>query len=137
MYTLSALTGGIATRFTGGSEGMSRAGRAIANVSHEGGETLSSRLGRLTSEIGEMAKDFSAGWKGRPRGIWPTYEADLMTKAGDKIARAEGAYYDAHHIIENVYGGPAEWWNIHPARFPDQHQGGIHRAGGVLREIFK
>jgi len=43
---------------------------------------------------------------------------------------------NAHHIIESSYGGSNEWWNIHPARFPDQHQGGIHRANGPARSIF-
>ena len=44
--------------------------------------------------------------------------------------------YDAHHIIESSYGGPNQWWNMHPARFPDQHQQGIHRAGGPSNQIF-
>lgn len=50
---------------------------------------------------------------------------------------AKGDPYDAHHIIEQNYGGPHEWWNMHPARAPDQHQGGIHGAGSPARELFK
>lgn len=49
----------------------------------------------------------------------------------------QGKPYDAHHIIENKYGGDNEWWNIHPAKFPDEHQGGIHGAGSPSRELFK
>lgn len=43
-----------------------------------------------------------------------------------------GKDYEAHHIIENKYGGPNEWWNIHPARGGkknvNQHQSGIHNS---------
>ena len=40
-------------------------------------------------------------------------------------------------VIENSYGGNNEWWNIHPARFPNEHQAGIHRTGSPARELFK
>lgn len=50
---------------------------------------------------------------------------------------SNGRKYQLHHIIEQQYGGPHEWWNAHPARFPDQHQGGIHGAGSPARELFK
>ena len=49
----------------------------------------------------------------------------------------KGRRYQLHHIIEQQYGGEHEWWNIHPAKFPDQHQGGIHGANSPSREIFK
>lgn len=29
------------------------------------------------------------------------------------------------------------WQNITPARYPEQHQGGIHRADGPLRNLQK
>ncbi len=35
-----------------------------------------------------------------------------------KCCQKTGSKYDAHHIIENSYGGNNEWWNIHSARFP-------------------
>lgn len=44
--------------------------------------------------------------------------------------------YQAHHIITERYGGANTWWNIHPARFPDQHQAGIHRADGATSQVF-
>jgi predicted ribonuclease toxin of YeeF-YezG toxin-antitoxin module len=51
--------------------------------------------------------------------------------------RKPGDLYDAHHIIENKFGGNNEWWNMHPAKFPDEHQRGIHGAGSPARELFK
>ena len=47
-----------------------------------------------------------------------------------------GNKYDAHHIIENKYGGKNEWWNITPAKNGSEHQGGIHRSGGAAEELF-
>lgn len=35
-----------------------------------------------------------------------------------------------------MYGGTLEWWNIHPAKWPNEHQGGIHRADGIWRKLF-
>ncbi|TPN89237.1 hypothetical protein [Aquimarina algicola] len=55
----------------------------------------------------------------------------------EKFTKKLGDPYDAHHIIENHYGGDSKWWNIHPARFPDQHQVGIHGKGSPARELFK
>jgi predicted ribonuclease toxin of YeeF-YezG toxin-antitoxin module len=67
---------------------------------------------------------------------WPTYNEPVYSKDG-KILRNVGDKYDAHHIIESSYGGPNKWWNMHPASFPTQHQGGIHRSGGPARGIFE
>jgi hypothetical protein len=49
----------------------------------------------------------------------------------------KGAPYDAYHIIENVYGGPHEWWNIHPASNPIEHQVGIHAKDAIIWLIKK
>lgn len=65
---------------------------------------------------------------------WPIYEKDVIVRG--KILRRKGQSYDAHHIIENSYGGPARWWNIHPAAFPSEHQDGIHRDEGICSKIF-
>ena len=35
------------------------------------------------------------------------------------------------------FGGEYEWWNIHPAKFPNEHQSGIHGAGSPANELFK
>lgn len=45
--------------------------------------------------------------------------------------------YDAHHIIENKYGGDNEWWNIHPAAKPQEHQRLIHGKDSPARYLFK
>lgn len=47
-----------------------------------------------------------------------------------------GQRYQLHHIIEQQYGGPNEWWNSHPAKYPDQHQGGIHGKDSPSRKLF-
>lgn len=54
----------------------------------------------------------------------------------NKVLRKNGYNYDAHHIIELSYGGPNIWWNMHPAAFPNEHQGGIHRKGSIGNELF-
>jgi hypothetical protein len=53
-----------------------------------------------------------------------------------RVVRQAGWAYDAHEIIPNSFGGPLEWWNIHPAKAPTQHQAGIHGADGMFRVLF-
>lgn len=48
-----------------------------------------------------------------------------------------GNPYDAHHIIENSYIGNHEWWNIMSAKFPDEHQSGIHKKDSPCSRLFK
>jgi len=66
---------------------------------------------------------------------WPRYSEDLVNEKG-RVLRRAGDPYDAHHVIENVYGGPHEWWNLTPARFPDQHQGGINTES-IMKTLFR
>lgn len=75
-------------------------------------------------------------WEKNTGEKWPTYKEAVFDKDGVKIKKI-GNKYDAHHIIENCYEGPHEWWNIYPARFPDEHQKGIHGSGSPCRELFK
>ena len=74
-------------------------------------------------------------WETQTGQKWPRYNKDVASKNGT-ITRKAGQPYDAHHLIESSHGGPNQWWNIHPARFPDQHQGGIHRSGSPARDLF-
>ncbi len=74
-------------------------------------------------------------WEEQTGQVWPRYEQDVYSRKG-KVIREEGDYYDAHHLIECTYGGPNVWWNIHPARFPDQHQRAIHGKNGVAKKVF-
>ncbi len=77
-----------------------------------------------------------AEWEKQTNQTWPQYTSPVYSKNG-KLLRDAGDPYDAHHIIENCYNGEHEWWNITPARFSDQHQGGIHRGGSPARRLFQ
>jgi predicted ribonuclease toxin of YeeF-YezG toxin-antitoxin module len=74
-------------------------------------------------------------WETKTGQTWPTYSKDVLSDAG-KVLRKTGNNYDAHHIIELSYGGANEWWNMHPAAYPNEHQGGIHRKNGIANELF-
>lgn len=74
-------------------------------------------------------------WQTKNDMKWPRYHEDVYSKHG-KLHRKKGWKYDAHHIIELSFGGPNEWWNVHPASSPEQHLHGIHRDGGVASQIF-
>src|SRR5690606_8968139 len=83
------------------------------------------------AEFNRVKDDLITQWEQSTGQAWPRYTEDVLAKNGVTVVRRAGQPFDAHHIIESSYGGPNQWWNLHPARFPDQHQGGIHRAGGV------
>ncbi|KYC83449.1 ribonuclease YeeF family protein [Bacillus licheniformis] len=74
-------------------------------------------------------------WEEKTGQKWPRYKEQVFDKKG-RVARDIGQPYDAHHIIENNFGGPHEWWNIHPAKFPDEHQAGIHGKGAPSNKLF-
>lgn len=74
-------------------------------------------------------------WENNTGEKWPTYSNDVISKKGNVYIKA-GSNYDAHEIIPNKNNSPLEWWNIHPAANPTEHQGGIHRTGGTIRKIF-
>ncbi|MCZ2991773.1 hypothetical protein NYY86_26950, partial [Acinetobacter baumannii] len=52
-------------------------------------------------------------WEEKTGQTWPRYTEEVYDKKG-RVVRDIGQPYDAHHIIENNFGGPHEWWNIHP-----------------------
>ncbi|RSI14020.1 Ribonuclease YxiD [Streptococcus sanguinis] len=87
------------------------------------------------AEFNRLKNSLIDEWELKTGQTWPTYSEDVIGKNGNVVRKA-GSKYDAHHIIENSYGGNNEWWNIHPARFPNEHQAGIHRAGSPARELF-
>ena len=74
-------------------------------------------------------------WELKTNQKWPTYQQNVLNDNG-KILRKIGDNYDAHHVIELSYNGRNEWWNLIPAAFPNEHQGGIHRKGGPANQIF-
>lgn len=99
-------------------------------------EKLSAEATRnARAEFNSEKAQLISEWQEKTGNKWPTYSEDVFNSRG-KVIRREGANYDAHHIIECSYGGPAEWWNITPARFPTEHQQGIHRAGSPASSIF-
>ncbi|MBN8435691.1 ribonuclease YeeF family protein [Priestia flexa] len=74
-------------------------------------------------------------WEEKTNQKWPRYTEEVYDQSGE-IARHIGQPYDAHHLIENNFSGPHEWWNIHPAKYPDEHQQGIHGKGAPSRMVF-
>lgn len=88
------------------------------------------------TDFNRVKNDLISEWEKNTNQKWPRYSEDVLSKNGSVIRRV-GQPYDAHHLIESSYGGPNKWWNMHPARFPDQHQGGIHRSGSPARDLFE
>ena len=66
---------------------------------------------------------------------WPTYTEEVWGKNITEPYKKIGERYDAHEIIPNSYKGPLEWWNITPAKSPDQHQKLIHGTNSTLNKI--
>lgn len=90
-------------------------------------------IARLRSQF-DLARPALIGeWERHTGQVWPRYAEDVVSKSGTRLRQA-GQPFDAHHIIELKYGSANAWWNIHPARFPTQHQSGIHR--GIAKRIF-
>ncbi|MBY6088134.1 T7SS effector LXG polymorphic toxin [Priestia flexa] len=76
-------------------------------------------------------------WEIKTGQKWPTYSEDIISENTGEPVRRKGDKYDAHHIIENSFRGEHEWWNIPPAKFPNEHQSGIHGTGSPANELFK
>jgi len=74
-------------------------------------------------------------WEQHTGQKWPKHQQKVYDKKGE-VFKDIGDDYDAHHIIENNYGGDNAWWNIHPARNPDQHQAGIHGKDALSKLLF-
>lgn len=87
------------------------------------------------AEFSKSRSGLISQWEKNTGQTWPTYQENVISSRGGLLRKA-GDRYDAHHIIELSNGGPNSWWNLHPAAFPKQHQGGIHRAGGPARSLF-
>jgi|EndMetStandDraft_7_1072992.scaffolds.fasta_scaffold880648_2 predicted ribonuclease toxin of YeeF-YezG toxin-antitoxin module len=87
------------------------------------------------SEFGRIRGGLVAEWERNTGQVWLIYSQPVISKSGE-VSRRVGQHYEAHHVIELGYGGPNEWWNTHPARYPDQHQAAIHRSGSLGRDLF-
>ena len=94
------------------------------------------RVSRHRGEFARVKNKCISEWEKNTGQKWPTYKEPVYKRSGS-IARKVGDKYDAHHIIEVKYGGDNSWWNITPAKFPDEHQQGIHATKGPARKLFK
>lgn len=88
------------------------------------------------AEFNTIKNKLIAEWEKETGQTWPTYTEEVISRRG-KVSRRIDKPFDAHHFIENAHGGEHEWWNMHPAKYPDEHQGGIHAKDSISREIFK
>ncbi len=88
------------------------------------------------NEFNKIKNQLIKEWEANTGQKWPTYTEDVISPNTGKVVRKAGDLYDAHHIIENSYGGEHEWWNIHPAKFPNEHQSGIHGVGSPANKLF-
>ncbi|MFU2164680.1 hypothetical protein ACMZ6Z_07815 [Streptococcus pluranimalium] len=109
--------------------------RAILSAT-SGTELSPVETSKHRAKFNEVKDNLISEWEQYTGQEWPTYTEDVLGKNG-KIVRRAGDKYDAHHIIENSFGGQHEWWNIHPAKFPNEHQAGIHGGDSISRNLFK
>ncbi len=86
-------------------------------------------------KFNKVKKELVAEWEKNTGRKWDTYDEPVYSKSG-KMVRLVGQHYDIHETILNSWKSPLVWYNIFPARFPDQHQGLIHRRGGICDQIF-
>ncbi len=86
-------------------------------------------------KFNKIKKELILEWEKNTGMKWKTYDSEVYSSKG-KVVRFKGQNYDAHEIILNSWGSPLKWWNIVPARFPDEHQNGIHRKNGLADKIF-
>ena len=89
------------------------------------------------NEFNKIKSNLIEEWERNTGQKWPTYTEDVISPNTGKVVRKAGDKYDAHHVIENSFGGENEWWNIHPAKFPNEHQSGIHGTGSPANKLFK
>ena len=101
----------------------------IKKIDRESEEYRESR-----AEFNRVRKNLISEWEKKTGQEWPTYDKNIIVNG--KVARRVGNRYDAHHLIEVSWNGPHEWWNLHPAAFPNEHQDGIHEDGSVASQIF-
>ncbi|MTH53684.1 hypothetical protein GKZ89_09740 [Bacillus mangrovi] len=89
------------------------------------------------AEFDKVRNNVIKEWEENTEQKWPVYNENVISEKTGKIIRKQGDKYDAHHIIENTFGGEHEWWNMHPAKFPNEHQAGIHGTGSPANTLLK
>ncbi|PES60472.1 ADP-ribosylating-like toxin [Bacillus cereus] len=107
------------------------------SLENNGYERLSKEeVAKRRREFGRLKDDLIEEWEINTGQKWPTYETEILSRSGLPLRYVDDPY-DAHYLIENAHGGEHEWWNMHPAKYPTEHQGGIHGKEGISKEVFK
>lgn len=89
----------------------------------------------LRRDFNKIKGNLIAKWEENLGKKWPVYTEDVLNDAG-VVVRKAGQPFDAHHLIELSFGGPNDWWNLHPAAFPAEHPNAIHAATSLANTIF-
>ena len=89
----------------------------------------------LRRDFNKIKGNLIAKWEENLGKKWPVYTEDVLNDAG-VVVRKAGQPFDAHHLIELSFGGPNDWWNLHPAAFPAEHPNAIHAATSLASTIF-
>ncbi|UOO80752.1 hypothetical protein LVJ83_07075 [Uruburuella testudinis] len=95
----------------------------------------SQTLHQRRTEFNRKRESLIKKWEVNTGLKWPTYTEPVISSKTGRIIKRVGSKYDVHHIQPLENNGGNIWQNITPARYPDQHQGGIHRWDGPLRNI--
>ncbi len=86
-------------------------------------------------EFDNAKADLIKEWEQNTGKQWPTYSEDVPSLSSENLWRTKGSNYDAHHIIEESYGGPPKWWNITPASVTE-HIDIHHGADALIKNVF-
>lgn len=90
---------------------------------------------KLRKDFNKIKGNLIAEWEENLGKKWPVYTEDVLNDAG-VVVRKAGQPFDAHHLFELSFGGPNDWWNLHPAAFPAEHPNAIHAANSLANTIF-
>ncbi len=85
--------------------------KRYTRLSPEGGKTHRKSFSKKVKD------DAIAEWEKQTGQAWPRYTDDLVNEKG-AVLRGKGDPYDAHHIIENIYGGPASMVESNTSTLP-------------------
>jgi hypothetical protein len=76
----------------------------------------------LQREYNSQRNNLKREWELNTGLIWPKTES--------------GVDFQAHLVIPQQYGGPNQWWNLHPVPGGSAHQGGVHAPASPTTTAF-
>jgi hypothetical protein len=76
-----------------------------------------------------------AEWERETGQRWPRHSKFMLNTEGD-LHHLAGSRHQAHHLIPQQFGGPQQWWNLHPLS-AENHQGGVHGKSAPLTQLLK